>query len=379
MKKLTTLDFITKSAQIHNHKYDYSKVVYKNNITEVCIICPEHGEFWQKPVYHMGGSVCPQCAKEKSKILRTKLKEDFIRDAINKHGHKYDYSKAEYINNYTKICIICPEHGEFWQKPINHLNGQGCPLCGGTKKMTSLEFIERSNDIHKSKYDYSKVNYEKYEKKVCIICHEKDEFGEEHGEFWQTPHHHLNGCGCKKCSKNYMDTDMFIKKSKYIHNNKYDYSKTEYINSQNKVCIICPEHGEFWQTPSEHLNGAGCPKCKGTHFEKIIMSELETYGIKYEFQKTFEWLKYKNFLYLDFYLPEKQCAIEFQGEQHFKIVNFGNKTEKEMLNELKRIQKRDARKLCLCEQNGIKIHYINYTEKDNIKEKIKEIIDGTTC
>ena len=75
----------------------------------------------------------------------------------------------------------------------------------------------------------------------------------------------------------------------------------------------------------------------------------------------------------------KQCAIEFQGEQHFKIVNFGNKTEKEMLDELKRIQKRDARKLCLCEQNGIKIHYINYTEKDNIKEKIKEIIYGTTC
>lgn len=109
------------------------------------------------------------------------------------------------------------------------------------------------------------------------------------------------------------------------------------------------------------------------------MSELETYGIKYEFQKTFKWLKYKNFLYLDFYLPEKKCAIEFQGEQHFKIVNFSNKTEKEMLNELKRIQKRDAQKLCLCEQNGIKIHYINYTEKDKIKEKIKEIIDGTTC
>lgn len=378
MKRLTREEFIEKAEKIHNNYYDYSKVEYINNHTKVCIICPKHGEFWQKPQYHIDGSKCFECSKNNSKVIRTKKIEKFIEECNTKHHGKYDYSKVEYINNYTKICIICPKHGEFWQKPLNHLNGQGCPFCGGTKKMTQEEFILKAKEIHGDKYDYSKSCYKNYEEKICIICEEKDEFGDKHGEFWQTPHHHLDGFGCKKCTKNFMNLDMFIKKSNYIHSNRYDYSKSEYINSKTKICIICPEHGEFWQIPIEHMNGSGCPKCKGTHFEKIIMSELDAQNIKYEFQKTFKWLKYKKFLYLDFYIEEKKCAIEFQGEQHFKVINFGGKTNEDALKDFKRIQKRDMRKLYLCEQNGIKIHYINYTEKDKIREKIKEILDGST-
>lgn len=60
--------------------------------------------------------------------------ERFLDKAYAVHGDKYDYSKVEYINASTKICIICPEHGEFWQTPMAHLRGHGCPKCGKKNK-----------------------------------------------------------------------------------------------------------------------------------------------------------------------------------------------------------------------------------------------------
>jgi hypothetical protein len=91
--------------------------------------------------------------------------------------------------------------------------------------------------------------------KVCIIC-------PEHGEFWQHPFSHFNGFGCSKCSGCYQySTKDFITKARVTHGDEYDYLKTEYKNAKKKVCIICPEHGEFWQTPHVHLRGSGCPEC----------------------------------------------------------------------------------------------------------------------
>ena len=119
---------------------------------------------------------------------------------------------------------------------------------------------------------------------------------------------------------------IFIKKYRKIHGDKYDYSKVDYINNHTKVCIICPEHGEFWQVPNNHLNGYGCPKCVMSHMENNISQLLNRNDIKYIPQCTFEWLKYKNNLYLDFYLPDYNIAIECQGEQHFEPVeHFGGK------------------------------------------------------
>ena len=103
--------------------------------------------------------------------------EEFIKKAKEVHGDKYDYSKVEYKKAIEKICIICPEHGEFWQIPTNHLKGCGCPSCGGNKKYTLEIFIKKAREVHGDKYDYSKVDYKKASEKVCIIC-------PKHGEFW---------------------------------------------------------------------------------------------------------------------------------------------------------------------------------------------------
>jgi len=123
--------------------------------------------------------------------------EDFIEKAREVHGDKYDYSKVNYINAQEKVCIICSEHGEFWQKPYNHLQGNGCPECI-RNSWTTEKFIKKAREVHGDKYDYSKVEYKDVRTPVCIILHELDRNGNEIGEFWQLPLSHLNGLGCNR-------------------------------------------------------------------------------------------------------------------------------------------------------------------------------------
>ena len=332
--------FIEESINTHGNKYDYSKVEYINIDTKVCIICPEHGEFWQIPYQHIKGNGCPKC---NGGTLQTK--EDFIKKAILIHEDKYDYSKVEYINSQTKVCIICPEHGEFWQTPGNHIYGNGCPKCSGKNKTTE-NFIQESIKIHENKYDYSKTQYKGIFNKVTIIC-------PEHGEFLQTPHSHLRGNGCPKCfydreqNINKICREFFKEKAMKIHGNKYDYSKVEYINSQTKVCIICPKHGEFWQTPNKHLNGQGCPICKESSLEEKVRVLFEFNNIYFEKEKRFE--NY-NRIY-DFYIPDKKIIIECQGVQHFKSIDYFSSNLDEQI-------KIDEDKFNWCIKNNLKILYL---------------------
>ena len=305
---MNTEEFINKANKVHNGKYDYSKVEYVNAKTKVCIICPEHGEFWQTPNNHLSGKGCALCANENKLHLYNKSNDKFISEAQMIHYDKYDYSKVEYVNAKTKVCIICPEHGEFWQTPHNHLQGQGCPKCSPTLKLNKDVFIENSNKKHNGKYDYSKVKYINNRTKVCIIC-------PEHGEFWQTPSNHMYGYGCAKCANSLnaenhtSNTDIFIEKAKLIHLNKYDYSKVKYINNRTKVCIICPEHGEFWQTPDAHLSNKGCPKCGRvmSNPEDEIVNVLDKFCSQ---QRNHTILKGKE---LDIFIPSLKIGIEYNG------------------------------------------------------------------
>ena len=215
-----------------------------------------------------------------------KLTQDqVIQKFIKIHGNKYDYSKVIYLGTHIKVCIICPIHGEFWQTPHNHLAGQGCVKCGYSKnslsfKHTTEQFIQKSNQIHNNKYKYPNAVYESAFKKLSVTC-------EVHGDFLQTPNNHLNGQGCPLCYKetvgkwNCLSTEEFIKRAIEIHGYFYDYSKVNYVNSQIKVCIICPVHGEFCQTPNDHMYGHGCLKCNESKGEKIIKEQLEKYPEKW--------------------------------------------------------------------------------------------------
>lgn len=135
------------------------------------------------------------------------MKKYTLKDIIKKskliHGDKYDYSKANFVNVKTKMVVICPIHGEFEITPDNHINGKsGCPKCGGVYNYTTQEWIDECNIKHKGRYDYSKTEYKNAKSKVKIICHEKDEFGVEHGEFEIRASNHIRGIGCPKCKYN---------------------------------------------------------------------------------------------------------------------------------------------------------------------------------
>ena len=129
-KRLTTEEFVQKAKKIHGGAYDYSKVIYVDTKTKVCIICPKHGDFQQTPNNHLQGQGCPKCADIANGDVKRMDKAEFIQKANIVHGGKYDYSKVKYINALTKVHISCPIHGTFYQRPANHLFGQGCRRCG---------------------------------------------------------------------------------------------------------------------------------------------------------------------------------------------------------------------------------------------------------
>ena len=129
--------FIEKSTIKHLDKYSYEKVKYVNNRTKVIVICKKHGEFKISPMNHLNGNGCESC----SKLDIT----DFIERSKLAHGDKYIYDKSIYINDITKIEVICPTHGSFLQRPSSHFSGNGCPSCRwslGEKKVSS--FLEKN-------------------------------------------------------------------------------------------------------------------------------------------------------------------------------------------------------------------------------------------
>lgn len=229
-----------------------------------------------------------------------------------------------------------------------------------TKKLNTNVFMERAKLIHGDKYSYSLSEYINSKTKIKIIC-------SEHGIFEQTSDKHINNeQGCPKCVGKNKNTNEFILESKIIHNNLFDYRLFEYNGTHIKSKIICPKHGIFEQDPHNHLKGKGCPICKESKGEKQISEILTNSFIKFIRQYRFFNCKDKKPLPFDFYLPDYNICIEFDGRQHFEsIPNWGG--EKTFFE----IQKRDKIKEQYCKINDIKLIRVKYT--DNINEKLKNV------
>lgn len=199
--------------------------------------------------------------------------EEFVARARGVHGDKYDYSRAEYTAYGKKVCIICPTHGEFWQNPQSHLNGNGCPACAGLKRRTTEEFVKKAQKIHGSKYDYSKTRYINKRTKLTITC-------PIHGDFLQAPNNHLRGQGCPECGKliaaarqnnsrnHRKGSEEFQEELDAKFEGKYEVIGA-YINNKTSIEMFCHaigkdgnEHGAFSVRPDSILNGYGCQKCK---------------------------------------------------------------------------------------------------------------------
>jgi hypothetical protein len=243
--------------------------------------------------------------------------EKFIIKSISVHGTVYDYSECEYKTAREKVVIICKVCGnKFLQTPDNHIHGQGCPKCGVARsiiKRTSKidNFIQQANEVHKNKYDYSKVCYVNNNTPVIIIC-------PIHGEFNQQPSNHLMGWECKKCGTSRTtkiqtkDQEDFIDECNLIHNNKYDYSLTKYVGGDHKIVIICPKHGNFSQFANNHRQGRGCAKCT-SRVSKMEIEWLDVLKVPQEYRQTFLRINDKK-LFADAFDPQTNTVYEFYGD-----------------------------------------------------------------
>ena len=242
--------FIEKARAKHGDRYDYSKTVYTRARDRVIITCKEHGDFEQVAANHTRGNGCAKCSGAHQYSTT-----EWIIEAKKTHGDRYDYSKTVYVRAHDRVIITCKEHGDFEQQPSSHLAGKGCSKCSGKHQYSTAEWIIEAKRTHGDRYDYSKTVYVRVHDRVTITC-------KEHGDFEQRPNAHLSGHGCAKCSGTHQhSTAEWIIEAKKTHGDRYDYSKTVYVRTHDKVIITCKEHGDFEQHPSNHLVGKGCPCC----------------------------------------------------------------------------------------------------------------------
>lgn len=218
-------------------------------------------------------------------------KEDFIQRANEKHNFKYDYSLVpDTMTTDTKIKIICNEkhpwgepHGCFEISVNKHLyRGDGCTKCSGKYKRTKEDFVKEATYIHNGLYTYDNFVWGGVKSKGVIHC------TKHNIDFEMTPCHHLAGQGCNKCryekasASKTKPFEKFVEKANEIHNGKYLYDKSTYIKGDVSMKMICPIHGEFWQTPNNHTNvyhSEGCPKCgreDGSKARTMSFSEFVT-------------------------------------------------------------------------------------------------------
>lgn len=191
--RISQEEFLKRSIEVHNNKYNYDLVVYVNHSTKVQIICPDHGIFLQSPNNHMiHKKGCPSCnggVKYTEEVFLQKVKEV--------HGEKFKYNITDWKDCNTKIEILCEKNHKFMQIPKCHLRGQGCPKCKlDNIRYNNEKFSNLSKIIHDNKYDYSLVEYKSSKIKVSIKCNRCNDV------FFQDPRNHLSGQGCPKCCNN---------------------------------------------------------------------------------------------------------------------------------------------------------------------------------
>ena len=302
--------------------------------------------------------VCPKCNGRKYDI------EDFQNKSNLVHNNQYEVIDFKGTNFIAKVKhLICGNILK--QRGCNHLRGDGCPYCYGNKKYSKEEILKISKEKWDNEYMILSENVE-YNKKSVILhntCGNK---------FEQVIYHHLLKGGCKFCAGNNKHTIQSVQeKSDKIHNNEY-IILSEPRGSFSKIKILHKKCGnEYFQVVSTHISGCGCPKCNTfSKGEVFIENYLKDNNIEYYTQKTFDMCKYVNKLKFDFYLPEYDTCIEFDGEQHFKPIRyFGGKPA----FELQKIK--DNIKNEYCSKNNIQLVRFRYDNKfEKISEDLKKIL-----
>ena len=309
---------------------------YVNNATKIKHKCKQGHVYEQRPADHLHGQGCPKC---KGGVSYSSL--DYYNECKSKG---YDLPVEEYIDVATKIKHICKQGHTYKQIPRNHLQGQGCPRC--SKKHSPKEYHDlcelRGLDLPVEDYINTKTKI----KHKCSKGH----------LYEQTPSKHLSGQGCFICNGTKKKTPK-----EYYQECKLkglDLPIEDYINNPTKIKHRCNKGHIYLQSPNMHLNKQqGCPICNESHGEKYIRNYLDKHNIKYEAQKKFQGLKDKTYLSYDFYLPDYNTLIEYQGIQHYESISFNGKGN----TDLDKQKYHDRIKREYAKDNGYRLLELKYT------------------
>lgn len=370
-KSYTNADWISDFVAFHGDTCDYSKTIVagSNNKIEVrCTVCGH--TFFPTPSNHLRGSGCIKCAAKKRALAITFDTAEFIRRAIIEHGDKYSYHCTVYVNSQKKVEIYCNTCCEiFTQLPNGHLQGKGCKKCalvtnGLNHRTPSEEYFERVRVLHENAYGYDKAVYLGSNEKIEIDCRTCG------ATFWQTAGSHLSGCGCPHCHfANIGDSkrktqDRLIEQFREKHGDTFTYDVSMYVNDRSKIKVTGNACGHVtWQTFRDHLFGFGCPICSQELDESLgatqIRSVLSDLDIAYATEHSFPGCKGERKLRFDFYLPEFNACIEYQGPQHYSAVPYWG-GQKGLIKQ----QKRDQIKREFCTANKIGLLEVRFDCKD---------------
>ena len=363
MTKNYTASFINKSRDKFADKFSYYNTYYVNNKSKLRLNCLLHGEFEVTPKQHfesISGN-CPSCKKDLTL-------NNFIDLIKLKFKDKFTFEKTVYSGSKKDLIITCKEHGDFITKPNNILKSiYGCPSChlrykNRYKSKDVESVIKDLNLIHNNKYIYTELNSVKRSEIIEVLC-------PLHGSFFPTLSSHLLGSGCNSCSqiknqiKRKRSLKKFIELSNKVHNNKYNYKKSIYINSITPLEIICTIHGSFWQRPDCHYNRRHqCLVCS-EHFTRS-KKEIQLYNLLLEKESSIvysyrpDWLLGKE---LDIFIPDLNLAVEYNG----MVYHHSSITDNKFLNTFTKTSCYHKSKYALCKKNGIDlIHIFEFEDFD---------------
>lgn len=346
------------AKEFEQRGYKLLEKEYKNVNTKMKYICLKHEDkgILQIDYEHFKrGQGCPCCS------TRHRPTFEEVKQMFEDRG--YELLETQYINNSTRMRYICPKHKDKGILTITYADlrlGRGCAYCAKRAKRTPEEYEKELKEIFPNIIPLENyVNLKTKIKHKCLICGE---------EWYAVPTNllHLKE-GCPRCGKNHRRTQEELEEDiKKINPNIKVLG--EFSKVANKIefeCLVC---GHKWfAKPNNILNGKGCPFCKkSSKGEKVIYNYLKEKNINFVFQKTFEDCKNINVLPFDFYLPELNVCIEYDGIYHYKPIPRKNETFEEAEKRYKETKIRDEIKTQYCIKNNIKLLRIPYFEFDNI-------------
>ncbi len=361
--------FVRLCKEKYGDEFDYSHLPESIKRVVETIICKKHGKLRLIPRDHLRSKYgCPHCASEKSKVPIKERNEKLIKKAKIKHGGRFDYRLVDLgTESRYKVKIICPTHGIFLSTLKSHLHSDtGCFSCGrdvtslkSTKYSSLDKVIQALRAVHGNKYKYQR--YDSAGRTITYDC-------PSHGEMTQIMDQHLLGKGCRYC---YFDSmritpEEFLRRIEKVHPEGYFYDVSD-LNTVNQTITIKHKCGRVYKgRVSNHLSGQGCMRCRSSFGEDKIQNFLASNQIHFIDQYKINGYRYR----YDFCLPELGILIEYDGEQHYRPVEYFGGIEG-----FKQIKERDREKTLLADLHGFKLIRISYRKFDDLEVHLSRAID----